>query len=156
MHRHARAVVVSCTLFAVALSTATADAQTLGGIVRRVAAITSCGSTTCSGSAPTSSTDGTSLQQATAIRVRLCAGAGQTLSGAGTLAVYVRDETDGLWARVAALDKTVPASASGLRCIGWDESVNGVPYGSVAYVPASVTVSGGNLTVTTYISTTRK
>src|SRR5512134_3082044 len=138
MHSHARAAVLFCTIFAVALSIASADAQTLGGIVRRVAATTSCGSTTCSGSAPTGSTDGASLQQATAIRVRLCAASGQTLSGAGTLAVYVRDETDGLWARVAALDKTVPASASGLRCIGWDEGINGVPYGSVAYVPASV------------------
>lgn len=130
-----------------------ASAQTLPGRVRRFPAATTCGSTTCSGSAPSAASDGVALQAATGLRLRLCADSGQTLSGAGTLSAYVRDETDGLWTRVPALDKTVPASASGLRCVGWDENAVLLPYGATVYVPAGVTVSGGNLTVTHYVAT---
>lgn len=149
--RSAIALAVAACTVAAAI---TAHAQTtLPGKVRRVAMTTTCGGSPCSGAAPSAASDGVSLQFATGLRLRLCADSGQTLSGAGAIAVYVRDETDGLWTRVPALDKTVPASASGLRCIGWDENAVQLPYGSVVYIPAGVTESGGNLTVSHYIST---
>lgn len=154
MHRHSRAAVLFCTLFIVALSIASADAQTtLSGKVRRVSTATTCAGSPCSGAAPSAASDGISLQYATGLRLRLCADSGQTLSGAGTLSAYVRDETDGIWTRVPALDKTVPASASGLRCVGWDENVVQLPYGAAVYVATGVTLSGGNIAVAHYIAT---
>lgn len=146
-------IVVTAVAILVALGAIVAEAQTLPGRVRRFPATTTCGSTTCSGTAPSAASDGVSLQAATGLRLRLCADSGQTLSGAGTLSAYVRDETDGLWTRVPALDKTVPGGASGLRCVGWDENSVLLPYGATVYIPASVTVSGGNLTVSHYVAT---
>lgn len=147
------AVVLTLLAILITMGALVADAQTLPGRVRRFSATTTCGSTTCSGTAPSAASDGVGLQTGTGLRIRLCADSGQTLSGAGTLSAYVRDETDGLWSRVPALDKTVPGGASGLRCVGWDENAVLLPYGATVYVPASVTVSGGNLTVTHYVAT---
>jgi hypothetical protein len=152
---------IAVGMFALALGVAfiiatSAEAQTLPGRTRAVTGTTVCASTTCSGTAPTNgdATVGVSLQQGYALRYRLCAPTGQTLSGAGTLDVYVYDENDGIWALVPGLAKTVPTSASGKQCIGFEEAENGVPFGRVLLVPNAVTLSStGILSIKHYVAT---
>jgi hypothetical protein len=82
--------------------------------------------------------------------VRLEADTGQTLSGAGTLRAYRYDFSGAAWVRVAELDLTVPAGASGLRRYAYGDRVTAMRSGCVLYAADGVTVSGG--TVTVYIT----
>lgn len=131
-----------------------AMAQTPAGNVFRIPEqTTSCAASPCSGSAPSASTDGRNVAQGRAISVRLCAASGQTLSGAGTLDVYAYDEDDGLWSLNPALAITMPASASGRRCIMvLDDREVLVGFGRVAIVPNAVTISAATtLSVKIYV-----
>ena len=82
------------------------------------------------------------------ITVTVCADSGQTLSGAGTLTAYNRDESIALWATVPDFNLTVSSSAR--RCQSFAGFNVDVPVGRVTWVPTGVTVSGGGVTV--YIS----
>lgn len=136
------------------LVSSTAHAQTAPGVVLRNPSFpTTCGGSPCTGAAPTLATDGRTLVNGSGVKVRLCADSGQTLSGAGTLDVYFFDEDDSLWALVPSLAITVPAAASGDRCVVvLTDAVTTVPTGRVAVVPNAVTLSGGNLNVKIYVT----
>ncbi len=82
----------------------------------------------------------------------LCAASGQTLSGAGSLRAYVRDERTGLVSRNPAADLAVSVTStscagSACRCQHWDDRPLGYSFGKVIYASDSVTVSSGTVTV---------
>lgn len=134
-----------------------ADAQTARpGSVQRTTLSTTCASTTCSGTAPSGATAGAPIAQATAVLVRVCADESATLSGAGSLQAYFRDETDGLWSRAPGLDKALSAADSGERCATFPGTEVHVSYGRLSWVPSGVTLSTGDLTVTLYAATLRR
>jgi hypothetical protein len=83
----------------------------------------------------------------TGFRVMVCADAGQTLSGAGTLQAYLLDEKSGLVARNNDLDLSV--DEAGDRCQAFpDFAVAGSrAEGRVIFAATGVTVSGGTVTV---------
>lgn len=130
------------------------SAQTAPGtVLRNPSFSTTCGASPCTGSAPTLSTDGRTLVNGSGVKVRLCADSGETLSGAGTMDVYAYDEDDGLWALVPSLALTIPAAASGARCVYvLEDRATTVPTGRVAIVPNAATLSGGNLSVKIYVT----
>jgi hypothetical protein len=120
-----------------------AVAQTpTGNVFRLPEQTTTCVGSPCSGAAPSGATDGRNIAQARAISVRLCAASGQTLSGAGTLDVYLYDEDDGLWSLAPLSEIEVPADCASKRCceVLEDRDVL-VGFGRVAVVPNAVTVS---------------
>lgn len=105
------------------------------------------------GSVPTATTTGWFAldRRFTFIRAYVCAGSGQTLSGAGTLQAYWRfEKNDGtkLVMRNPSLDLTVSVTAtsctgSACRCqVFTDRRTGGV--GSLFYVPSGVTLSSGS------------
>lgn len=98
----------------------------------------------------TSSPEGMDWRNVRGFYVRLEADTGQTLSGAGTLRAYRYDFSGAAWVRVAELDLTVPAGASGLRRYAWGERATYMRSGCVLYAADGVTVSGG--TVVVYIT----
>lgn len=148
----------TCYLVAITLvwiaTPSQAMAQTAPGtVLRNPSFITTCGGSPCTGTAPTLTTDGRTLVNGSGVRVRLCADSGQTLSGAGTLDVYFFDEDDSLWALVPSLAITVPAGASGDRCVVvLADHATTVPTGRVGVVPNAVTLSAGNLSVKVYVT----
>jgi hypothetical protein len=82
-------------------------------------------------------------------RIMVCAGASQTLSGAGTLQAYLLDEKSGLVARNPSLDMSV--TSSGVRCQAFPDFVvaGSKVEGRVIFAANGVTVSAGT-TVTVY------
>lgn len=102
--------------------------------------------TTGSGSAPTADTDGVALGPiGQGFAVIVSADSGQTLSGAGTLLAYVYSGAVGRWIRCADLDITV--GTSGVRDLTFNAIWVAGRKGRVAFVPSSVTVSSGGVTV---------
>ena len=102
---------------------------------------TPCTGTTCTRTAPTLATEGMGLGLVEAYRITLCAAAGQTLAGAGTLEVRLWDPSATAWARHG----TTLEPIAGQRCVTWDD----VPVAArlrthrVAVIPVGITVSGG-------------
>lgn len=100
------------------------------------------------GDAPTLATDGVNLAGVGGLAIQVSADSNRTLSGAGTLQCYVYDpDTLGVWVRVPDLDQTITVPTATYR----GQSFLGIyvpsPRGRVAWVPASVTVSAGGVTV---------
>jgi hypothetical protein len=108
--------------------------------------------TALTGSAPSASTEGLSLNCVDGFCVVVEAPSGQTLSGAGTLQAYIWDPLlnagAGAWARMPAGDKSVTGTAA-RQAFAADEVLSGRG-GRVIYIPSSVTVSSGT-TCTVYI-----
>ena len=101
--------------------------------------------TTANESAPTTTAQGwqaTSCPKGMSLFV--CADSGQTLSGAGTVRLYVYNATAALWGPVPDLDLSVTSSS--VRCQGFAGLWTVVPPSRFAPVPVSVTVSSGGLT----------
>lgn len=98
-------------------------------------------------SAPTLSSEGMSLQSVAGFTVTLEADAGQTLSGAGTLACYTWEDTVAGWSRLPDTDITIPASVASNRRYGKVSFQVQCPRGRVAFITSGVTVSAGNLTL---------
>lgn len=105
-------------------------------------------------------TDGILLDKfVTTVGVHISADSGQTLSGAGTLLCYVYNPASTRWSRMPALDIPVTSAASGLRDVGFPAlrlqnylsdkvGLKDTPGQTrLAYVPDSVTLSGGGLTI---------
>lgn len=102
------------------------------------------------GTAPTLSTEGQSLEDLAAVSVvvEVAVPASQTLSGAGSLACYVYDPFIAAWSRLPACDFAVTSSAVARQAF---EAVDVLTprAGRVLWVPVGVTVSAGS-TVTVY------
>lgn len=96
--------------------------------------------------APTLSTEGAGLTEARGLRVSVCAATGQTLSGAGTLKAWYLNPS-GLWNRNSALDLSIPATASGIRCWAFPDMAVLVRTGRALFATDSVTVSGGTTVI---------
>lgn len=87
-------------------------------------------------------------------RVGVCAGAGETLTGTGTLRAYLYDPAVADWFYDPDLDlpiaKATPTGARG--CRAWPDWVTGMRGGGrVLYAADGVGVSGGT-TVNVYVS----
>lgn len=103
-----------------------------------------CSVGSCSGTAPSGPNEGMILFGVVSYRLTICAAAGQTLSGGGTVLAYRYDGAEGLWPPNHYLDQAVPSTASGQRCHTFpDFIVIGGQTGRVRFVASSVTVSGG-------------
>lgn len=104
-----------------------------------------------SAAAPTAaSTGGFDLTEVTGFRVSVCAESGQTLSGAGTIAAYLKNNITGLIERNPGLDLAI--TVTGTSCAGAacrcqvfpDMQVTGSDLGGTYFPrPSGVTVSGG-------------
>lgn len=83
-------------------------------------------------------------------RVTVCAESGQTLSGAGTLSIYMLDELSGLVTRNPGLDMSV--TASGNRCQTFPDLVVAGSRGDGWMIAAAtgITVSGGTTVTVRY------
>ncbi len=97
------------------------------------------------GNIPTAATDGVSLEGVSGVRVILSAAAAQTLSGAGTVRLWLYDSTLARWVR-GRIDYSVDIGT--VRDIVFPDEVVRVPRGRIYAEAISVTVSGGALTVT--------
>lgn len=101
---------------------------------------------TGTGSAPSGATDGQSLEDLVAVSVVASADSGQTLSGAGTLQCYLYDPVIARWSRAPALD--LSCNTASIRDLTFPVmEVLGPRGGRVKWVPASVTISSGGVTV---------
>lgn len=103
-----------------------------------------CTAGTCSRSAPASTAEGMELGMVQGFRLMVCAPAGQTLSGAGTMQAWLCDAAKGVCARNPDLDKSVTASS--VQCqVFPDFTVGVVPWTdkSVVFAANGVTVSSG-------------
>jgi len=98
-----------------------------------------------SGSAPTLTTQGIKMDGYGAVRVRLSATTGNTLSGSGSLQAYIYDYSLARWARYPEGDITV--TTSGVRDLIFDSKEIGVASGLLYYNTSSITVSGGTTVV---------
>lgn len=96
-----------------------------------------------SAAAPSAATDGIPLTGLKSVQITVSADSGQTLSGAGTIRVYLYDSTLGRWARCPELDMSV--STASVRDLAFAAlSMDGERSGArAAFVPNSVTVSSG-------------
>jgi hypothetical protein len=115
----------------------------------------------CTGSAPTSSTDGVSLSEATgyqvAVAVPVLPDAGQpALSGGGTLACYYLAATNSSgvhgssvtrqWARCkSSMDVSDLSEAAGRTAFPWPQVPVAVGAGRVKFVPSALTHDGGGV-----------
>ena len=97
--------------------------------------------------APSLATDGQTLSQARNLRVTLCAGTGETLSGAGALRAWYMTPGN-TWSRTPELDLSV--STSGVRCHTWPDLEVGARAGRVLFAADGVTVSGGTTVTVRY------
>jgi hypothetical protein len=100
-----------------------------------------CAAGSCSGSSPTTSTNGMTLGGVRSFRITICAASGNTLSGAGTMQAWGFSNAEGIWVRNSDLDLTVSLST---RCQRWADLLTGVSYDRVDYISNAVTVSGGS------------
>jgi hypothetical protein len=106
--------------------------------------------------APALSSDGIPLAGIESIGVTVSADAGQTFTAApaGTIAVYIRSEQTGRWARCQDCNEGTIKNAS----------VRDQPFtftvthrrGRVAFVPIGVTLSAGGLTIWTQVDPVRR
>lgn len=110
-----------------------------------------CGSGTCD--APTLSSQGLDLQDLQGYVVTVAADApDKTLTGTGTLLCYVYDAEVGAWSRLPDLDITV--STGSIRVLSFTGIWVAAARGRVAYVPSSVAVSSGGVTI--YLAGTKR
>jgi hypothetical protein len=103
-----------------------------------------CSAGSCTRAAvPAAANEGVELSGATGYRVSVCASAGQTLSGAGSMSAWRLNYASGTWDRDPDLDFLV--TASGARCQAFpDVSIGAVLLKDrVIYTAVGVTVSGG-------------
>ena len=106
--------------------------------------------------APTSATTGMNLYQVKGFRISVCAPSGATLSGAGTIDIYNRNGTTGLWEFNKALQQTVNVTATSCsgapcRCQVFPDFLQTARLGSQLLPAANgVTVSAGT-TVDIYV-----
>lgn len=101
-----------------------------------------CSAGSCTRAAPSASTEGLFLTGLTGYRLEICAAAGQTLSGAGTMKAYLYDYTAALWMPAPALDQ--PVTASGTRCTPFVDFNLTIRFDArVLFAASGVTVSGG-------------
>jgi hypothetical protein len=101
---------------------------------------------TGTGSAPSGATDGQPLRDLAAVTVIVAADSGQTLSGAGTLQCYVYDAVTALWSRMPGADLSVGTAS--VRSLAFPAlEVIGPRASRIKWVPASVTISSGSVTV---------
>lgn len=122
-----------------AAATYTATAKGVKGV---------CASGTCDAPVEAAGlTDGANLADVPykTVFVTVCADSGQTLSGGGTLTAYSRDGVIALWAAVPRNNIAVTSSAR--RCQDIEVFDAPIPSGRATWVPTSVTVSGGGVTV---------
>lgn len=89
---------------------------------------------------PSAATDGVDLAGAKGFRVCVAANSGQTLSGTGSILMWVYSYEDSLWARNTELTKAVDLSGKRKQC--WDFLVS-TGRGRVLPAASSITVSGG-------------
>lgn len=71
----------------------------------------------------TSATDGVAVKDLDAFTVVVQADSGQTLSGAGTIDMYMYDDYLALWVRVPELDTTI--ATSGVRQVAYNFVISG-------------------------------
>lgn len=90
-------------------------------------------------------TDGVNIANLRAIGVIVDADSAQTLSGAGTLQCWYQGPITGLWSRMSDLDLSV--SLSSVRSQAYASMQIPASRGRIAWVPSSVTVSAGGLTI---------
>lgn len=97
--------------------------------------------------APATATLGMALGGVKSFRLSVCAASGQTLTGAGTLDVWLYDSVDALWKLNTGLELAV--DASGVRCQVFPDFPVDVSKDGTRVLPAtnSVTVSGGTTVV---------
>lgn len=95
------------------------------------------------GSAPTLATQGASLINGAGLRLGVSAPSGQTLSGAGSIAIYLYNPSLAAWVRNPDLDLAITAAHAGVRRVTFPDQPIAVPLGRVLGVPVGVTVSGG-------------
>lgn len=103
-----------------------------------------CTAGSCTGSAPTSAAVGANLAWVDGFRLRVCAAAGQTLSGAGTMQAYLCDAVKQACYRNSGLDQAV--TTSGVQCVTFpDFKATYITElaDTVEFVASGVTVSGG-------------
>jgi hypothetical protein len=104
-----------------------------------------CSIGTCAGTAPTSTASGMNIHgMDKGFRLVVCAASGQTLSGAGTMQLYLCSKTLPTCAHNKELDRSV--NISGERCQAWADFLVGAPPwedATVEAVASGVTVSGG-------------
>lgn len=94
--------------------------------------------------APTLATDGMDISDATGWRVIVSADSGQTLSGAGTVQIWLWSIALGRWVRNKQLDYSV--AETGVRDAGSPDFAAYAGFGRVFPQVAGVTSSGGNIT----------
>lgn len=109
------------------------------------AAATTQTANSAAGNIPTAAGDGVPLEGVTGVRVILSAAAGQTLSGAGTVRLWLYDSSLARWVR-GRIDYAVDLGS--VRDLVFPDEVVRVPRGRIYAEAISVTVSGGALTVT--------
>lgn len=113
-----------------------------GAVFTQCVAAQACSAGSCTGTAPSTSTEGMLLGGVTGYRLTICAAGGQTLSGAGTMQAYAWNSAEGLWSRDLGLDQNV--TASGKQCQTFPDFKVGLSYDRVRFVASAVTVSGGS------------
>ncbi len=109
--------------------------------------------TTGNESAPSAATEGLALystqtfSRLKGFSVSAAADSGQTLSGSGSLQAYIYDDQAAAWVRVPDLDLSV--TVSGGRYQGWMgyEVMAGRVNARIAFVPVSVGLSAGGITI---------
>ena len=102
--------------------------------------------TSANESAPSIATDGLSLAACKkGVSVFLAADSTKTLSGTGTVKIYVYDPTAAAWGEVPILAQSVTASA--VRYQGFPAFSVSVADGRIAAIPSSVGVSSGGSTI---------
>jgi hypothetical protein len=100
-----------------------------------------CSAGSCTRAAPTLPTEGMSLVGMFGYKLTVCAAAGQTLSGAGSLLAWDYNVDEGVWTRDPLLDLAV--TVSGGRCQTWPDFPLGAGVDRVLFAASGVTVSGG-------------
>jgi len=100
--------------------------------------------------APTLVTEGVQLNGVGGITVTVCAAAGQTLSGSGTLTAYVWNESTSTWANAPDYNLTVTGTT--VRCQNFAPFWVADTHGRIAWVTTTVTASSNSVTVNVYVS----
>jgi hypothetical protein len=103
-------------------------------------------------SAPTAAGDGFEITKGLAVTVVLSADTGQTLTGAGTVALWFRDPTLAYWYPAPALlTWTLSADCTGLRrCSKTFKVIQ--PHGRMAAIGTGVTVSSGAVSLNAIVT----
>lgn len=101
--------------------------------------------TTANESAPTLATQGWQVNMCPkGVTLFICADSGQTLSGSGTVKVYLYNPAAALWGETP--DLALSPTVASARCQGFSGIWSVVNSGRLAAVPVSVGVSSGGFT----------